>query len=358
MNNGKIMFGRTEQRLKHCKGMAPISDRIYKYIRKARTYYKKDGSIYSDMYKIHRKAGGGTKGINAIFDNVEIDIWEVVFSTGDFDYDCSFIELLEDWWIDKTDSRNPTIGYNIQKGSAGSHQGIHKGHKIKIEMSILESLLTNGYPQKLIAKYFNVPRELIFRRIKEYWPDTNRNYYEALKKFLKPTLEKYIKQGYNVKQIAEFFPSLKRENGVQRATVYRWFKWIWGTRNFKQVQRSYLKEIVRSLILEGLNIPDMIEDNRLQLSKYQIMDIVKLSWGSMEMARIELRTPILINCYIRQYSNEMIIKILGLPGKDSLIWITDACLGITPNQARNFYRKGILRNFDSFYCILPNNYYD
>ncbi|KKM88489.1 hypothetical protein LCGC14_1258240, partial [marine sediment metagenome] len=256
--NGKIMWGRTEQTLNQYAGVVPISDRMYTYIEKAEKYTKRDGSIYNDMHDIYVSAGGGVEGRKAILDTFTVEVFEII-PANNFDYDSKYIKALEDWWIDLTDSRNPAIGYNVRKGNVGGH----KGHAKKdVDPGSLKMLIKSGFSQKQIADYFDVDRKTVFNRIKENWPETKGNWYDARRLLLKPSLIKYVKQGYSQQEIRGFFPSPITEDGlISRSQLYNIFKDCFEGKTFDDLQRQYLGNIIDSLIEQGFTTPALIASN-------------------------------------------------------------------------------------------------
>lgn len=266
--NGKIYWGRTEQRLFHYKGLVPISDRFYGYYKKARTYMKKDDSIYHHMHEAIGKHTDEQDGINAIFKVFELQVFEIVYSSGDFVSDCKRIEALEDWWINRTDSRNKTIGYNIRGGSIGSHTG-HS--KIDIDLGLLKRLMQSGYTQEQITNYFGVDRKTIFNRLKEGWPDTKGNWYLVVRKFVKPLLVKFIKSGMEQEEIMKQFSSPFTSNGyMSRSQLYNIFEDCFDGKHFEEMQQSFLSSIIDSLIEEGYRTPTEFADKLINMDNKRV----------------------------------------------------------------------------------------
>ncbi|KKM68211.1 hypothetical protein LCGC14_1463160, partial [marine sediment metagenome] len=285
--NGKIMWGRTEQSLNAYTGVVPISDRIYTYIEKAEKYRSRDGTIYNDMHDIYVSAGGGIEGRKAILDTFTVEVFEIIPATN-FNHDTKYIEALEDWWIDLTDSTNPAIGYNVRGGNIGGH----KGHSKKdVDPGQLKMLIKSGFSQKQIADYFDVDRKTIFNRIKENWPETKGNWYDVRRLLLKPNLIKYVKQGYSQQEIRSFFPSPDSEDGlISRSQLYNIFKDCFEGKTFDDLQKLYLGNIIDSLIEQGFTTPSQIASN------IKAMD-TKRVWTFLVTNKIDYATS-LISSYI------------------------------------------------------------
>jgi hypothetical protein len=251
--NGKIYWGRTEQRLFHYRNKVPISDRFYDYYKDAKNYYKKDGSLYHHMHEAIGKQTNEQDAIRALFEQFELKVFEIVYSSGNFDSDCDRIEAIEEWWITKTDSRNKAIGYNIRGGSIGTHTG-HS--KIDIDMGLLKRLIQSGYSQKQVANYFGVERKTIFNRLKEGWPDTGGNWYLAVRKFVKPLLERYIKSGMEQEEIRRQFSSPYSSDGyMSRSQLYSIFEDCFEGDHFDALQDTYLNSIIDTLLDQGYRTP-------------------------------------------------------------------------------------------------------
>jgi hypothetical protein len=269
--NGKFMWGRTEQRPIDSQEhplLGAISPRLIDYIQKSKYYNTKDDSIYSAMHDIYITAGKGNKGIKVIKNIFDVRIEEIIFESGDFEYDCHFIEAVEQSYISITSSDNPNIGYNIRGGSVGSH----KGHSKKvIDKSILGNLIKNGRSQEEIEKYFKVDRKTIFNRIKEYWSSTKGNWYEVRRLLLKPEILKYVKQGYSQEEIRRFFPSSYNKDGfMSRSQIYQVFQDCFEGKSFKGIQENCLGSLIDCFNKEGLLTP-------IQLApKFKGLDEIKI----------------------------------------------------------------------------------
>ncbi|HEC37114.1 hypothetical protein LCGC14_1446280 [marine sediment metagenome] len=123
-------------------------------------------------------------------------------------------------------------------------------------------LIKSGFSQKQIADYFDVDRKTIFNRIKENWPETKGNWYDARRLLLKPSLIKYVKQGYSQQEIRGFFPSPISEDGlISRSQLYNIFKDCFEGKTFDDLQKLYLGNIIDSLIEQGFTTPALITSN-------------------------------------------------------------------------------------------------
>lgn len=266
--NGKIYWGRTEQRLFHYANIVPISDRFYDYYKNARGYTKKDGSIYHHMHEAIDQQANEQDGIKAIFEVFELQVFEIIYSTGNYDLDCERIEAIEEWWITKTDSRNPAIGYNIRGGSVGSHTG---NTKKDIDLGLLKRLIQSGYTQQQVTNYFGVDRKTIFNRLKEGWPDTGGNWYLAVRKFIKPLLLNLIKSGMEQDDILKQFSSPYTSDGyMSRSQLYNIFKDCFDGNHFEEIQKTSLGLIIDSLIEEGYRTPTEFADKLINMDAKRV----------------------------------------------------------------------------------------
>ncbi|KON26919.1 hypothetical protein AC481_06215 [miscellaneous Crenarchaeota group archaeon SMTZ-80] len=99
----------------------------------------------------------------------------------------------------------------------------------------------------------------IFNRIKEFWPETNGNWYAARHLLLKPEILKLVKQGYSQEEIRNLFPSPFSEDGVMsRTQIYNIFKDCFEEQTFINVQKDNLGDIIDSLIEQGFVTPTQI----------------------------------------------------------------------------------------------------
>ncbi len=112
------------------------------------------------MYKLYVEAGEGQGGINNIIKNFKVAIVEVTFLTGDYDYDCNYIEAAEESYIKKS-KRHPERAkkcYNIKESGKGAHKmtedmlvGLPPIYNIDTIEPQLIKLMKNGYSTKVAA---------------------------------------------------------------------------------------------------------------------------------------------------------------------------------------------------------------
>ena len=162
LRNDKFMYGRTEQRplSRPYYSVGALSFRFDQYIAKAIYERRTDDSIYGDMYKLYVEAGEGQGGINNIIKNFKVSIVEVTLLTGDYDYDCNYIEAAEESYIKKS-KRHPERAkkcYNIKESGKGAHKmtedmlvGLPPIYNIDTIEPQLIKLMKNGYSTKVAA---------------------------------------------------------------------------------------------------------------------------------------------------------------------------------------------------------------
>ncbi len=160
--NDNFMYGRTEQRplSKPYYPVGALSFRFDQYIARAIHERRTDDSIYGDMYRLYVKGGEGQDGINNIIKYFKVSIVEVIFLTGNYDYDCNYIEAAEESYIKKA-LRVPERAekcYNKKESGKGSHKMTEEMlydllpvYTIDtIEPHIID-LMKNGYSTKIAA---------------------------------------------------------------------------------------------------------------------------------------------------------------------------------------------------------------
>jgi len=104
---------------------------------------------------------------------------------------------------------------------------------------------------------------------------------ETRKRFLKPVLEKLIRDGYKTNDIIHSFGN----NG--RNIVDRIIPQLFENKSFSEVRRNYLKNDLKKFITMGL-WPKAIDEKLNNHNLTEINNAIKEEWGSLDLAQQKL----------------------------------------------------------------------
>jgi hypothetical protein len=111
---------------------------------------------------------------------------------------------------------------------------------------------------------------------------------EARRRFLKPVLEKIIKDGYKTNDIIQSFGKHGR-NIVDRAIPQ-----LFENKSFSEIRRDYLKQDLIKLLKMGLG-PKAIDIQMKNHSLTEINNVIKEEWGSLDLAQKFLWKDLIIS---------------------------------------------------------------
>ena len=235
----------------------------------------------------------------------------------DICFDVNTLGLREDYWIKKHKTQDPSKGYNIKGGGVGI--------KLDVPISKIVSGIASGYNIEDIrislsnSTGMNFSRKTISRRIKQYWGGKN----EARKRFLKPVLEKIIRDGYKTNDITHSFGNFGR-NIVERIIPQMFEK-----KSFSELRRYYLKKDLKKYITMGIG-PKAIDRELKYHGLTEINNAIKEEWGNLDLAQKKLWKP-------------LIISRIGNGDHPSKILID---FGYSENSAKSQYNRVLKRLFN------------
>lgn len=147
-----------------------------------------------------------------------------------------------------------------------------------------------GYVKPVVDDWLdNVRKRQIQLRLgpgKQYISLKDRN--EAIRHFLKPVLEKIIKDGYKTNDIIQSFGKHGR-NIVDRAIPQ-----LFENKSFSEIRRNYLKKDLIKFIKMGLG-PKAIDKQLQNHSLTEINSAIKEEWGSLDLAQKFLWKDLIIS---------------------------------------------------------------
>ncbi|MHA2289749.1 MAG: hypothetical protein ACXABG_13270 [Promethearchaeota archaeon] len=207
---------------------------------------------------------------------------EFIVRPVDICFDVNTLAMREDYWIKKHKTQHPSKGYNIKGGGVGI--------KLDVPISKVVSGIACGYNIEDIRKSLsssmglNFSRKTVSRRVKHYWGGKK----EARRCFLKPVLEKIIKDGYKTNDIIQSFGKHGR-NIVERAIPQ-----LFEYKTFSEIRRNYLKQDLIKFIKMGLG-PKAIDKQMQNHSLTEINNTIKEEWGSLDLAQKFLWKDLIIS---------------------------------------------------------------
>jgi hypothetical protein len=235
--------GRTEQRLGSglYRPYSSISVRFQQEIDKAiyndpKDLKKKRNQMYYDMHMVYKKAGGGQEGIDAIIDNFDLKIVEILPISDDYDADCKMIERYEDYWMDIAGQ----IG--VLYAAAGGHAGGHvaeerSGHaQLRLENKI-NDLLKNGFSKRKLQEYLKLTTWKLETLIK--LSTEGKTYTEAIDQSVSDEIFGLVDSGvFTIKEFAAHLEGLDEEGVL-----------LYLTKIGRTRENLYLKGLISSLLL-------------------------------------------------------------------------------------------------------------
>ena len=160
---------------------------------------------------------------------------------------------------------------NISKGGGG-------GSLISIPRSVLIPLIAKGLwspdISKIIQQKYNrtISKDVIVKRIKEYWGSFER----ARILFLKPILKKLMMNGYSATFLSKNFFTT-----VDCHTVSKWCSDIFWKIPFKEKRKALIKEKLENLIIRGYDSYEMDKEFEGVPCETIIKEYIPEWWGDL-----------------------------------------------------------------------------
>ena len=186
-------------------------------------------------------------------------------------------------WISHFKKKFPRRVANISKGGGG-------GSLISIPRSVLIPLIAKGLWSPDISRIIkqkynrNISKDVVTKRIKEYWGSFER----ARRLFLKPVFKELMAHGYSATYLSKnLFKS------VENHTISKWCGEIFWNIPFKEKRKNLIKKRLENLILKGYNSYEMdFEFNGVPWETIR-KEYISEWWGDLLSARKIILKPIL-----------------------------------------------------------------
>jgi hypothetical protein len=312
-----------------------ILRRWYYYISDAMTN-KRTGGIYTIIKEL---VNHPNKNVNDYF---KLEILEV-------SWDQNHLLARETFWIDRLHAKDPLVGFNLYEGGSGST-------RINLPIEGLIRYVAEGYwvldmPSLFLRDYrISVATGTIRKRIIEYFGSISR----ARREYLKPLLERFIKYGYQAKDIYNKFPGFRihAHRAPQDKISYLCEKY-WK-KNYRTLRHEWLKDGIDYYLKKGMGGSQMWEFFP-GTSIGSINHYIQQHYGSLDEARLTLIKPLLELMLTQGKSDQEIIKELDwsviyinsypFVGPEIVQYFTNQFWNMDSNKARIvFHTKNIGRN--------------
>lgn len=204
--------------------------------------------------------------------------------------------------------------------------------------------------QRLLVteKNLRVSYDVVKARVQERWGSLEK----AREILLKPILEDLIKKGYKKPYISRFFH-------VASNTIIEWCKSYWN-RDFDQTRRMFLKDVLKSLIIRGYNLLEIVKDLPGISSPKTITKFLSEFWGGYEKAQKELLKPLLEYAFAQGISDEEIFEQFqffqgeiwytaytsSFQGIEVVKYFTQKFWGMSTDSARYFFYSKYIGHYE------------